>query len=148
VADLAGGDHVGAVLHQRDEAGPHRFHEKGVVAPGCGGHAGDFRGIECHGLFTKHGFALLQTDQRVFFMEAMRSGDIDCVDGGICGQLFITVVGLFGAVSGGETPGAVGIAGCNGMKPGIARQREGGGELGSYLSGADDAPGILFTYGW
>ena len=81
-------------------------------------------------------------------MEAMRSGDIDGVDDGICGQLFIIVVGLFGAVSGGETPGAVGIAGCNGMKPGIARQREGGSKLGGYLSGADDAPGILFTYGW
>ena len=84
----------------------------------------------------------------MFCMEAMRGGDIDGVDGGVGGQLFVTVVDLFGAVSGGEAPGPVEIAGCNGMKPGVARQREGGGEFGGYLSGADDAPGILFTYGW
>jgi hypothetical protein len=91
---------------------------------------------------------MLQTNQRVLCMEAMRGGDINGVDGGVGGQLFVTVVELFGAVSGGETPGAVKIAGCNGMKSGVACQREGGGEFGGYLSGADDAPGILFSYGW
>jgi len=50
-------------------------------------------------------------------------------------------------VSGGEAPGAVGIAGCNGMKAGVAGEWQRGGEFGGDLSGADDAPGVLFTYG-
>jgi len=118
------------------------------MAPGCGDHAGDLRGVECHGLFTKHGFALPEADQGVFGMEGMRGGNIDRVDGGVGGQFFITVVYLSGAVSGGEAAGAGEVAGCNGVKSCVAGQWEGGGELGGYLSGADDAPGILFTYGW
>jgi|SRR5580658_2745565 hypothetical protein len=117
------------------------------MAPGFGDHAGDLRGVECHGLFTKHSFALAEAYQGVFGMEGMRGGNIDRVDGGVSGQFFITFVHLFGAVSGGETAGADDVTRCNGVKNYVAGQWEGGGELGGDLSGADDAPGILFTYG-
>jgi hypothetical protein len=51
-------------------------------------------------------------------------------------------------VSGGEAAGAGEVTGCDGVKSCVAGQWEGGGEFSGYLSGADDAPRILFTYGW
>jgi hypothetical protein len=85
----------------------------------------------------------LKADEGVFRMETVRGGDVDGVDSRVSSQLFVTVVDLSGAVRGSEAAGAGGVSGCDGVKAGVACQREGSGKFVSDLSGANDPPAIL-----
>jgi hypothetical protein len=79
---------------------------------------------------------LLQADQGVFGMVAVRSGNVDGIDRGVGCQFFVSVVDLLGAVCRGEAACAIGVAGCNGMKANVAGQPQGESKLvGDFFRG-------------
>jgi len=145
VADLAIADQLGDLFCQGQETGPHGLHKEGAVGA-CGiYHFAHLTGGESHGLFAEDGLAMAQAKNGVFGVIAMGRSDVDCVDGRVGGQRFITIVdadGILGAavVCVCKRQGARNIAGGDGAEAGAFNKGQGDCEFVGDLSGPDDTP--------
>ena len=64
----------------RQIAGPHGFHQEDAASACRFNHLLAFAHVEGKGLLAQHGFASLQAEQCILFVERMRRGDVNRVD--------------------------------------------------------------------
>ena len=90
----------------RQEARPHRLHQKQPARPGGFDQLDGLAGVHRERLLDEDMLAGLQRQQAVFVVERVGSGDVDRVDIGILDERFVARVAALDAVPIGELIGA------------------------------------------